>query len=501
MRVNYRTNTTVQFEVLTEDQREEVFRAALDALEHTGVFVYNQTALDILKAQGAQVERVRARIPSYLVRQALATAPASFKVHSRENDPQKDIVIGPNQVHYGPGPTCVNMIDPRSGQRRKYLRKDAADVARVCDALPNIDFVESLGTISDVNPDLADVYEFAEMIANTGKPIVAWSYTLDTCRDIYEIAVRVAGGEEKFRQRPNYIFYAEPLSPLVSNSEASDKLIFCAQHSIPLVYTPCPMCGGTAPATSAGILVTALCESLHGLVISQAVQPGVPFVMGGVVSIMDMQHSILAYGAPELSLQSAALAEVGRHIGLPAWSTAGCTDSKSLDEQAAIESAISVLFAALSGADLVHDVGYMESGVTGSLQLATMSDEIISYAKRMLRGIEVTPETLASGIIQEVGPGGQFLSTDHTLEHFKNEFWFSHLMDRTRWQDWQANGGLSMQGRVQGFLDEILNNHRPVALQPSVQEQVDAILANAEARRDPGAADRLEKSKSGLVEN
>lgn len=482
MRVNYRTNATVQFEILTEDQREEIFHAALDVLEHTGVEVHNQTALGILKAQGAWVEGARARIPSYLVRRALATAPSSLKVHSRENDTQKDIVIGPCRVHYGPGPTCVNMIDPRSGERRKYLRKDAADVARTCDALPNIDFVMSLGTISDVTPDLADVSEFAEMIANTVKPIVAWSYTLDTCRDIYQIAVAIAGGEERLKQRPNYIFYAEPLSPLVASSEATDKLVFCAQHSIPLVYTPCPMCGGTAPATSAGILVTALCESLHGLVISQAIHPGAPFVMGGVVSIMDMRYSILAYGAPELSLQSAALTEMGRHIGLPVWSTAGCTDSKLLDEQAAIEGAISILFAGLSGADLVHDVGYMEAGTTGSLQMTTMDDEIISYVKRLLRGIEVTPETLASNVIQQVGPGGQFLATDHTLEHFKNEFWFPRLMDRMRWQDWRANGGLSMPDRVQRSLDEILRDHRPVPLQSNVQEQIDAILANAEAR-------------------
>jgi trimethylamine--corrinoid protein Co-methyltransferase len=485
MRVNYRTNATVQFEILAEDQREDVFRAALDVLEHTGVDVYNQTALDILKAQGAVVEGVRAWVPSHLVRRALASAPSSFKIHSRENNPQKDLVVGPDRVHYGPGPTCPNFIDPRSGERRPYVRKDATEVARVCDALPNIDFVESLGTISDVIPELADVYEFAAMVANTGKPIVAWSYTLETCRDIHQIALAVAGGEKEFRRKPNYIFYAEPLSPLVSNREAADKLVYCAEHFIPLVYTPCPMCGGTAPATSAGILVTALCESLHGLVISQAIQPGVPFVMGGVISIMDMRHSVLAYGAPEMALQSAALTEISRHIGLPMWSTAGCTDSKLLDEQAGIEGAISILFAGLSGANLVHDVGYTESGMTGSLQMATMGDEIIGYVKRLLRGIEVTPETLAAQVIGQVGPGGHYLATDHTMEHFRKEFWFPRLLDRGRWQDWQAKGSFTLGDRVQHHLEEILNHHQAVPLQPDVQKQIDEILYRAEARFSP----------------
>jgi trimethylamine:corrinoid methyltransferase-like protein len=482
MRVNYQANASVQFQVLSGDQKQEVFRAAMEVLGHTGVEVYNDEALSILKRQGAWVDGVRVRIPSNLVRQALATAPSSFTVYSREGNRDKDIVVGPNRVHYGPGPTCPNFRDPRTFERRLYLRQDARDVARVCDALPNIDFVESLGTVSGVNPDLADVYEFAEMIANTGKPIVSWSYTLETCRDIHEVAMAVAGGEEALRHRPNYIFYAEPLSPLQSNQEAADKLVYCAKHRIPLIYTPCPMCGGTAPTTSAGVLVTALCESLHGLVVGQALQPGTPFVMGGVVSIMDMLSSVLAYGAPELSLQSAALTEMAHYLGLPVWSTAGCTDSKLVDEQAAVEGAISILFAGLSGADLVHDVGYIESAMTGALQMTTMSDEIISFVKRLARGIEVTPETLATQVVREVGPGGHYLGTDHTLSHFKEEFWFPRTIDRTRWEDWEAAGRPKMGDRVQAYLNDILDNYQSVALAPEVQRQIEAILAKAEAR-------------------
>ena len=188
MRVNYRTNASVQFEVLTQDQRAEILDAALEVLAHTGVEVHNREALGILKSRGALVEGERVYIPGHLVRQALATAPSSFRVYSREGNPAKDIVIGPNRLHYGPGPTCPNIRDPRTGERRKYLRRDAATVARVCDALPHINFVESLGAISDVTPDLADVYEFADMMANTGKPIVAWSYTRETCQDIHRIS-------------------------------------------------------------------------------------------------------------------------------------------------------------------------------------------------------------------------------------------------------------------------------------------------------------------------
>lgn len=482
MRVNYQSNATTQFEILSEDQKQEIYLGALKILRHTGVVVHEGECLQVLRDAGARVEGERVYIPSHLVEQALATAPSSFTVYSRSGDDAKNIEIGPNCVYYGPGPTPPYVRDARTYERRKYVRSDAANVAKICDALDGIGFVESLGTISDVHPDLADVYEFAEMIAQTDKPIVAWSYTKETCRDIHEIAMAVAGGEEAFQKRPNYIFYAEPLSPLTSSEEAAEKLVYCARHRIPLVYTSIPMCGGTGPATFAGNLALNLAEALHGVVISQLISPGAPHVIGGVVSIMDMASSVLAYGAPELSLLSAAQAEMCRYVGLPMWSTGGCTDSKTLDQQAALEGALSVVFAGLSGADLVHDVGYTESGITGSMHQLVMMDEAIQMTQRVLQGIEVNEETLALDVIERVGPGGHFLDDDHTYEHFRKEFWFPTLTDRQRWSDWEAAGKQTMGDRVQVRLNEILDTHEPVPLAPEVQTQIDEILAAAEER-------------------
>lgn len=488
MRVNYQANATTQFQILSEDQKQEIFQAALRILRHTGVVVHEEEALDVLRDAGARVEEERVYIPPHMVKQALATAPSSFTVYSRSGDESKNIEIGPNRVYYGPGPTPPNVRDPRTYERRKYTRADGVAVAKVCDVLDGIGFVESLGTISDVHPDLADVYEFAEMIANTDKPIVAWSYTVDTCRDIHEIAMAVAGGEDAFQKRPNYIFYAEPLSPLTSSQEAAEKLVYCARYRIPIVYTSIPMCGGTGPATFAGNLALNLAEALHGLVIAQAIRSGTPYVAGGVVSIMDMETSVLAYGAPELSLLSAAQAEMTRYIGLPMWSTAGCTDSKTLDQQAALEGAFSVLFAGLSGADLVHDVGYTESGITGSLHQLVMMDEAIQFVQRILQGIEVNEETLAIDVIDQVGPGGHFLSADHTYERFRTEFWFPTLMDRQRWSEWEAAGKRTMGDRVQDRLNEILDTHQPVPLGSDVQAEIEDILAAAEGRVAEAAA-------------
>jgi len=482
MRANQQTHQTVQFRLLSEDQLEEIYRAALHLLEYTGLDVHNAEARALLSSAVAWVDGLRVRLPSSMVEKALASSPRSFTVFSREGKPGKDLHIGPGRFYYGPGPSCASFMDARTGAVRKYTRADAQAVATVCDALPSVDFVESLGTIGDIPYELADTYEFAEMIACTGKPIVAWSYAEAGCREIHQMAMAVAGGEEAFLRRPNYIFYCEPLSPLVSTGEAIDKVIYCARHRIPLIFTPCVIGGATGPATMAAIVAQAAAESWLGLVVSQLLRPGTPFCMGGVVLTMDMNQTVPAYGAPELSLLQAGLTELAHYVGLPLWTTGGCTDSKRVDEQAALEGALSVLFAGLSGGDLCHDVGYIESGTTGSLQQLVMMDEVISYIKRIIRGIEVTPETMAVEVVDRVGPGGSFLADDHTLSHFRDEFWFPKLIDRSRRERWEAAGKTRMAERAQARLIEILDSHKPAPLSTAAQQKIADVLAGADAR-------------------
>ncbi len=481
MRVNYQTNASTQFRLLSDDQLEEMFEAALRVMEEIGLDVHNEEARQILGDNGASVEGLRVRIPSYMVKQALATAPRSFTIWARDGDADKNIHIGAGRPYYGPGPTCPNFLDPHTGQRRRYLRKDASAVATVCDALPNIDFCESLGTVDDVHPKLGATYEFAEMFPNTSKPIVAWSYDWEDGEDIHKMAVAAAGGQKAFEKRPNYVHYCEPLSPLVGSKDALNKLIFAARHRVPLIFTPCPSAGGTAPSTMAGILIQAAAESWMGLVVAQLISPGLPFFMGGVVSIMDMKTTVLAYGAPELSLLQAGLTELAHYAGLPLWTTGGCTDAKVIDEQAALEGALSVLFAGLSGGDLCHDVGYIESGLTGSLQQLVLMNEAIGHTKRLRQGFEVTPETLAVDVIAKVGPGGHFLGERHTLNHFK-EFWSSELINRDKVDDWEAAGSKTLGDRVQEKLVEILATHQPPALPDGVPARIEEVLAEAEAR-------------------
>ncbi|MEE8540046.1 MAG: trimethylamine methyltransferase family protein, partial [Desulfobacterales bacterium] len=247
MKTNYRTNSGIRYQTLSTDQLQALFDGTLHVMESTGLDVHHEEARDIFAKAGAWVDGLRVRIPSYVVKQALAKAPRSFTIYARDGNPEHDINIGPGFAYFGPGPTPPNFIDVETLERRPFVRNDAGIVAKVVDALPNMDFCESLGTVSDVTTTLAATYEFAEMFPKTSKPIVAWSFGKDDGEDIHKMAIAEAGGQDAFEKRPTYIHYCEPLSPLTSNFEAVDKLIFAARHRIPVIFTPCPLAGGTAP--------------------------------------------------------------------------------------------------------------------------------------------------------------------------------------------------------------------------------------------------------------
>jgi trimethylamine--corrinoid protein Co-methyltransferase len=482
MRANYRVNSGVRFEMLSQDQLQELFESVLHLLEYTGLDVYHDEARDILKNAGAWVDGLRVRLPSYLVKRSLEMAPRSFTLWARDGNPKHNIHIGPGRAHFGPGPTCPNFIDVETLERRPFVKSDVPLVAKVVDALPNIDFCESLGTVGDVHHDLGALYEFAGMFPNTSKPIVAWSYDRFDSTGIHEIAVAEAGGQEAFEKRPNYVHYCEPLSPLTSTFEAMEKLVFAAQNRIPLVFTPCPIAGGTAPVTPAGIIVQGAAESWMGLTVAQAIQPGLPFIMGGVFAPMDMSSMILAYGAPELPLMMAGLTELAHHAGLPLWQTGGCTDSKTFDEQAIIEGSMSVFFSALTGGDLCHDVGYTESAMTGSVfQLAAM-DEAIGYGRRITRGIEVNDDTLAVDVIHNVGPNGHYLREQHTRRYYKTEFWYPKLCDRRNYEEWQMMGKTTMKDRTVARVRDILATHRPSPIKPETEKVIEKVLEEHEDR-------------------
>ena len=479
MRVNLRTNVTPVFRVLSDDQVERVYLGALEVLATTGALVHSDKALELFRQGGAQVNGNLVRIPPGMVKNALSTTPEQIIMAGR--DRSKRMILGKDNIYYGTGSDCPFILDPYTDERRRYTYQDVYNAAKIADALPNIDFHMSLGLTSDVPIGTYDRHQFMAMLEGTTKPFVITAVDGEGLADQYKMACAVVGGEEEFQKAPLFTVYIEPSSPLNNTAEALEKLLYSAEKGIPAIYTPCPMCGGTGPTTLAGLLVQALAESLVGVVLAQLRQPGAAIIIGGVVSIMDMATTILSYGAPELSLLSAALTDVTKWLRLPMFSTAGCSDAKTVDQQAAIEATISIVMAGLSGANLIHDVGYLEAGLVGSYDMLVMSDEVISMVKHILKGIQVDEENLALDVIDKVGPGGHFLAEDHTLKHFRS-FWFPKLIDRHNWEEWQALGGQTLGQRVREKVIDLIENYQPEPLSEDVEVELKKIVAEADAR-------------------
>jgi len=480
MNINYHAHQTPQFRVLSDRQIEKVYRATLECLSRTGVNVRNEEARDLLAAAGARVDGVRVRIPPHVIQDAVAANPRSFTIWGRDDEHRMQIV--PDRVYFGPGPTCTYFVDPETGERHKTRRGDPGLTAQVCDALENIDYVMGLGLIDDVPHRLAPVYEFAEMIANTGKPVLPWAYSLDNVSDIYQIALAVAGNEDAFRERPFFALFATFQAPLQHTDDELANVLWAAERGIPIVYLGGGSAGSTAPVTGAGTLVISLAGALSGLAIIQLKQRGAAVCIGGVPQPTDLRTGRPAYGGPEMSLYSAALSDVSRYLGLPFMGTAGASEAKVLDLQAAIESTVQVLLSGLSGAALVHDVGFLDCADIGSLEMLVMNDEIIAMTRRIMRGVEVSDDTLMLDLIDRVGPGGEFMSTKETARQCRAEIWMPTLMDRDPCVNWEASGALTMYDRIKARVREILATHEPLPLPEGASERIAAILEAAEAR-------------------
>ncbi|NQS92167.1 MAG: trimethylamine methyltransferase family protein [Chloroflexi bacterium] len=484
-KTNFTANMTPHFEVLTEEEIEAIYYSALTVLSETGVRVYNKEGYDLAHAGGATVEDVTddsalVKMPPEMVDVALSTLPRKVVIYGA--DPKYKMELYKNQIYFGAGSDTPFTIDPYTGDRRRALYKDVKNFARLAEALPNLDFHMSLGIVQDTAVGTYDRWQYLAMLEGTNKPINITAVDLDGLRDQLEMAYIRIGGEAEWKKTPIFSLYIEPVSPLSHSEEVIDKLLFSADHRIPFVYTPCPLAGATSPATLAGTAVQALTESLFGIVLSQLRKPGAPLIIGGLMSAMDMRTAVYSYGSPEMALLSAAYTQITKWLGVPMYETAGCSDAKMYDEQAAMEATINIATAALVGGNMIHDVGYLEQGLTSSAEMMVAADEIIDMVKRILRGIPVTDDSRALHVIEEIGPGGHFLAHDHTFERFKSEIWSPKLVDRQNFEGWEASGSKTHRQRVHEKVMEILDREEEPLLDKKMYKELKKVCDLADEK-------------------
>jgi len=314
------------------------------------------------------------------------------------------------------------------------------------------------------------------MLMYSSKPILFVTMEFSGCVDAVKMAEAVAGGADALQQHPLCACYINVSSALRHNQEALQKLLFLAEKNLPTTYTPVVLRGASGPVTAAGAIALANAGELAGLVIAQLTREGAPIILtGGVNDMLEMRTAIDCYADPTNRVM---LVELAHRYGLPIFGLTGCSDSKLPDEQAAAEAAFAIMLESLAGAQLAHDVGYLDSGMTNSIEQVVICDELIAYTKHFMKGLVVDDETLALDVIDQVGPDGDFLSTQHTLKHFRQD-WAPKLFERRNYDAWKAAGGLSMRQRARQKALDILANHQPEALPSGVQQQLDQIVAQA----------------------
>ena len=459
---------------LTDEQIAKIHAASLEVLERVGVHLHLPEAIEILKKAGAaEGEDGLVRLPPKLVEWALTTAPKEVTLYNRNGEPV--MPLQGNRCFFGPGSDCLNIIDHRTGARRKPVMQDVIEGVTLCDGLPNIDFVMSMVLPTDVDQALADIYQMETMLACTTKPILYVSYEVAGLVNAVEMAEAVVGGAEALRQKPILTCYINVISGANHNAEGLRKLLYLSGKGLPTLYIPGSNAGVTSPMTMAGAVALDLAGGLLGLTLSQLNREGAPFIASAMdPAALDMKTMVSPYAYPERGIIRA----MTQHYGLPTLALAGGSDTKLPDQQAAAEAALTMLGDVLLGGNIIHDLGYLESGLTYSFAQLVLCDQIVDWIQGFLGGIEVNDETLALDEMASVGAGGSYLSTRHTKKHFR-ETWYPSLFERGMYVDWEQKGGKPLTLRASERVEKILAEHKPEPLPEAVRARLREIVERA----------------------
>ena len=468
---------------LNQERCSRVHEATLQLLEKTGVWIDDPECLEMLRGAGARIIETpakagsrynrRVQIPSSLVEEAIHTASESVTIYNRQG--QIAMVLADRNYYFGCHADNLYFIDPCSKERVKMGYKEIEKNTVLIDYLSNVDWVLSGANCHNFKLTLQDRACAEAILKNTIKPIVFCPGSAESITDITDMAAAIIGGHDTLRSKPYLICLDEPISPLLHNPESIKQVFRCAEMGLPLIYVPMPIAGVTAPSTMIGPVLVGNAESLSGLVIHQLRKKGAPYIYGALPSTADMRHGSFNFGAPELSIMCSAIADMAHYYKLPVWGTGGCCDSNAMDVQAGAESAVSLLSAVLAGANLIHDVGLFSQGLCIAPGFHLLNNEIISMVKQLARGIEVNDETLCLDLIDEIGPGGNYITHEHTLANFRN-MWIPKIFDRTNFETLEKIDLLDAGGRAQKLAGEIIDTHKPEPISQDAMKTFNEVI-------------------------
>lgn len=468
-----------RYKPLTDEEVQRIHNAALTVLEQTGVEVVESECRQIFARAGATVDPARNRvfIPRQMVEAALKLANRHVVLYSR--DGRTDLDLRSRRVHLGTGGAAVLVLDLETGRARQSRLRDLFDIGRLVDTLENIHFYLRPAVARDVDNEAIDINTFYACLSATGKHVMGGCYFPRKVADVLKLGSLLAGGQEAFLARPFLSFnLGWVVSPLRFAPETVETLTAAVRVGIPVALVSAPLSGATAPASLVGTLVQVTAEELAGIVYVQLLRPGHPLLMGGMPLVTDLRTGSAIGGCAELALMNAAAAQMCQFYGLPIYNTCGLTESKVPDAQAGFEKGLTVAVTALAGAEYNHhSAGMLESMLCVAYESYVIDDDLNGQVMRLVRGLDVTDDSLSVDVIHDVcidGPS-HYLGHEQTLRMMNSEYYYPHTADRATRADWEAKGSLDMRERARQQAREILRAHYP----PPVPDEVDAELRQA----------------------
>ena len=483
-------------QLLSSDLIRRILGEAFQLLMNPGVRV-GSAVVELLQSAGVEVrvagnDRV-ARLPESLVRKCLASAPPDFYLYSRQGE--KAVHYGGDDVHFDPGSCCVQMLDPETLEARPSETRDLVRIVQVTEMLPQFAAQSTAVVCSDSGmPNaIGDLYRLFVVLQHSDKPVVTGSFSAAGLGGMIDLLAADSGGREKLRQQPRAVFDVCPSPPLNWSEFGSHNLLDLARAGVPAELVSMPLAGGTAPVTLAGSVTQHAAESLAGIVLHQLAGPGSPIVWGGAPAIFDMRSGGAPMGAVETAMLNMACAEVGKHLGLSTHGYLVATDSKFVDAQAGAESARSAMLGALAGINMISGAGMIESLACHSVEKLVMDAESIASAQRLVRGVEVHGESLATAMFAQTGLSGNFLKLKETRALFRQEQYLpSPVTDRS------ARGSeppSDIFTRARARVDELVSSYRKPSLPEDVLRKFKAIVDREADREADRAAVVAESSR------
>lgn len=471
----------INFRLLDEEEIKLIHLGVLEVLEEVGVRIEYKPALELFSDFGCRVDFSNnvVFIPEHILNKALSTTPSRFTLYGIS--PEWDIIVDTENIYTIGGSSALEVLD-LDGNRRPATIKDLADLTRLLDSLSNLHIMHAIVNPQDVPQYGLDRILFATVTQNTTRNYYSQGQGGNSIKDQLELASIIRGSTEEAIKRPPFTIVTCLISPLVHPRERVEEIMEAAKYKIPLYIEVDAQMGSTTPITIAGTLVEQTANILAGITLAQLVNPGTPCIYAIASGSMDLRTGSYTGASPEANILHMASAQIAHFYNLP-FQGGTSIDAKIPDAQAGYERALQTLCCALANTNFIHlSIGMMDQMLLASYEQCLIDNEILDMVFRIIKGFEISRDTLAIDIIREIGPGGNFLTHTHTIKYMRKEHWVPKLTFRGNYNTWAELKDKDIRQRANRKAREILETYQLQVLSEEQKKELDRTAKEQQKR-------------------